>query len=244
MSIDKEIWKDVVGYEGYYQVSNHGRAKSVLRVIQRSNGISQTINEKILKASPSVVGYPVVTMSKDKNYKKAYVHRLIAESFIPNPENKSEVNHIDGNKENNHVDNLEWVTPSENCQHAYNTGLSHAEYGERTEQSKLSNNDVLDIVNAYRLNIFTQKEIADAYDVGESTIASILLGRWWNKITGIEYKRKKARVLDNRTVLDILNTYKSGQHTQVGIANMFNVSGNVVEGIVNGRYYKNVTGII
>ena len=110
----KEEWKDIKSYRGFYQVSNLGKIKNLKR------------KEVLLKPYISKQGYLNVKLidpyfKKGNNY---LVHRLVAEAFIPNPENKPQVNHKDGNKLNNSVDNLEWVTSSENNQHAYNTGLN------------------------------------------------------------------------------------------------------------------------
>lgn len=102
--MEKEIWKDIAGYEGLYQVSNFGRIKS--------------LRSKIILASlSSKSGYCYVGLAKNGMNKQKSVHRLVALAFIPNSENKPEVNHIDGNKHNNTVKNLEWVTKSENMKH-------------------------------------------------------------------------------------------------------------------------------
>ena len=103
-----EIWKSIFGYEGLYEVSNYGNVKSLI-----SNG-------KILKPSKDKAGYLILTLCKDKNHKTKLVHRLVAIAFLHNPENKPEVNHKgdDGNKQNNHVYNLEWSTSLENMRHA------------------------------------------------------------------------------------------------------------------------------
>ena len=105
----QEIWKDIPGYEGMYQVSNYGRVMSLR--------YHQTKFPKILK--PNLTGeYAYVNLSINNKYHSIKIHRAVAICFIPNPENKPFVNHKDGNKFNNHVDNLEWVTAAENMAHA------------------------------------------------------------------------------------------------------------------------------
>lgn len=108
--MEQEIWKDVEGFQGY-KISNLGRVKSYHN------------NTTIIRKSNIVVGYKHLMLSKNKKKYNFYIHRLVAEAFIPNPENKPEINHIDGNKLNNNISNLEWCTRKENCQHAWKTGL-------------------------------------------------------------------------------------------------------------------------
>lgn len=118
----KEIWKDIEGYEGLYQVSNFGEVKSLERTKTNGKGIVK-IEEKILTQNITNWGYYRVALYKNGTRKYHRVHRLVAKAFIDNPNNKEQVNHIDGNKLNNHVSNLEWCTRLENMYHARITGL-------------------------------------------------------------------------------------------------------------------------
>jgi hypothetical protein len=120
--MNAEVWKDIEGYEGIYQVSNLGRVKSLPRKLW--NGSCFFVSkEKILKAGIDNVGYPTVSLhGKDKRAKSLRVHRLVAKAFIPNPNNYHVVNHIDGGRTNNHVDNLEWCTHKHNIRYAVKMG--------------------------------------------------------------------------------------------------------------------------
>ena len=118
--LNKEEWKDIPNYEGLYQISNYGIVKSLSKH-KRNNSISQ---EMLLKNHINDSGYCVVELHKNKSRKVFRVHRLVAELFITNEQQKPCVNHIDGNKLNNCVDNLEWVTYKENMIHAVKNGLN------------------------------------------------------------------------------------------------------------------------
>jgi hypothetical protein len=115
-----EVWLPVRNYEGYYEVSNHGRVRSVARKIVRSNGWPKTIKETVLCAKPNRGGYLHVGLSKDGVAKTNRVHRLVMDSFFPTDE-ALDVNHKDGDRANNRLENLEWVTRTENHLHAYRT---------------------------------------------------------------------------------------------------------------------------
>jgi hypothetical protein len=110
-----EIWRSVVGYEGIYQVSTSGRVK---RIGKYRNQVTEWDSNRLLKPARKNNGYMYCQLSKDGKTSPKMIHRLVAEAFIENPQNKPTVNHIDGNRENNDVDNLEWATYTENNIHS------------------------------------------------------------------------------------------------------------------------------
>lgn len=119
-----ELWKDIKNYEGIYQVSNLGRIKTLDKYVNCLYEQKRLIKSREIKTFKNNSGYYIVSLYQNNKSKKFLVHRLVAEAFIPNLNNKKEVNHIDGNKENNCVDNLEWVTKSENELHASEKGFT------------------------------------------------------------------------------------------------------------------------
>lgn len=165
----QEIWKQSKILKNYL-ISNAG------------NIVSSHGNK--LKPLSNGSGYLRINV-KNKTF---YVHRLVADAFIENIKNKPAVNHIDGNKANNSVSNLEWVTYSENSQHAIDTGLNNCR-GENNTRAKLSNSDAIRIVNDKRKLI----DIAADYGVSYKKISDIKKGRLYSVATGIKYNPKKRR---------------------------------------------------
>lgn len=110
----EEIWKDIIGHEGSYRVSSLGRVKSMPKLLKRGKG-SYLREEKILSSNPNTNGYVSVNLRSPN--RTEYVHRLVAEAFLSNEDQKPHVNHIDSNKSNNQVTNLEWCTHDENMKH-------------------------------------------------------------------------------------------------------------------------------
>jgi len=109
-----EIWRDIVGYEDWYQVSNLGRVRSVDRVVVYKTGQKRIYKGQILKQQNATNGYKIVDLQKNKNRKHFLVHRLVGKAFLPNLLNLPEINHLDEDKTNNSLENLAWCTVLEN----------------------------------------------------------------------------------------------------------------------------------
>ena len=171
----KEIWKAIEGYTDY-QISNYGKVKSLNRIKKYKNGYGlHRIKKKILKLIKNPDGYLVVNLFNNCLIKQFKVHRLVALTFLSNPELKPEVNHIDGNKENNRIDNLEWNTFSENRKHAHKLGLCNQK-GERNNASKLTDIEILSIHGLY-LDGFDLQTLSQIFNVGKPAISLIVNGK-------------------------------------------------------------------
>lgn len=157
---EKEEWRDIQGYEGLYKVSNYGGIKSLISW----NGHKYIKKEKILNPYKQDAGVNyyryVVKLYKNKKKKDFKVHRLVAKAFIANPEDKPNINHIDGNPLNNMVSNLEWCTQKENINHAINTGLNI-----RTIDT-INKDALVTLLN----NGYTYDEIAETLGVAKGTV--------------------------------------------------------------------------
>ena len=176
----KERWKIIEEFPKYL-ISNKGRIKTI-----------NTLEDKKVFAKED--GYVATGLTKNKKEHYKYVHRLVAEAFVSNPNNKGQVNHKNGIKNDNSVENLEWVTPAENIRHAIDTGLlkykkkekeiknSKYSLGEEVNGSKLTPEEVIEIRVLWELREFKQVELAEKFGVDNSTINDIIRRRQWKHI--------------------------------------------------------------
>lgn len=181
---NEEVWKDIEEYEGIYKISNFGKVRSLDRIVSFPDGRKRKFKGINLKINISTQ-YPSIYLCDNTKIKKEWsfdLHRILAQTFIPNPENKPEVNHKDGDKDNFNLDNLEWNTKSENRQHGYDIGLSSAIKGEEHYTAKLNEVQVLEIRKLYSQGGYSYKKLADIYNVDFSNIYAIIKRKSWKHI--------------------------------------------------------------
>lgn len=160
----QEIWKPIQSFEGLYEISNLGRVKSLSKIIARKKGV-YVKDEMFLKPLTTTCGYVRVSLYKKPKQHIIFIHRLIAAAFVENPKNKPFVNHLNGIKNDNRVENLEWVTSKENAMHAYETKLTGAHKRLSDETTIAIYNDSLEVA-----------VISKKYNVSQSTVRSIKMG--------------------------------------------------------------------
>jgi len=181
MNIINEEWRDAVGYEGFYQVSNFGNVRSCDRYVKCMNEGVALLKGKARKICLSIDGYPRVTTRQSGKGRTETVHTLVAKAFLGDRPVGYHVNHLDGNKQNNFVGNLEYCTQSENQIHAYRLGLKKGLKGESSSRAKLKACDIPEIRNRLAKGQSTSS-IAKEYKVSQSTIYFIHTKRSWSHI--------------------------------------------------------------
>jgi len=167
--LEGEIWKDIEEFKGFYMVSNKERVKRIRHRKYATNCIMKTTKNK--------QGYPQLVLTMNGIQYCRRLNRLVAIAFIPNPENKPEVNHLKG-KDDNRPESLEWATTLENIHHAWATGLATAKKGEKSSMAKLTEKEVLEI----RASKLTPLEISLKYNVKREQIYKILRRERWGHI--------------------------------------------------------------
>lgn len=167
------MWKDIEDFAGIYQVSDEGEVRSLDRFY-----CGRHTKGRILRPCLVGKGYKTVCLRKDLKTFRKYIHQLVAETFLPTHDEGEVVNHIDGNKCNNCINNLEWVTYSENNQHAYDNRLKPV--GELFYNAKLTEEQVTEIRKNGKYG--TYQEIADKYGVSKATIRDVLINKTWKHV--------------------------------------------------------------
>ena len=179
----EEIWKDILELNSLYQVSNKGNIRVKKRIVN-SPMIKcgyRILTAKLIKTQDNHKGYKKVTISLNGKKNTFMAHRLVAKCFIENPLNKEQVNHKNGIKDDNRVENLEWCTGSENVRHAMKTGLAK-NFGTGSYKSKLTDKQVLKIRELYSHGIEINEIVKDIGIVMRSTIMMVIKRKTWKHI--------------------------------------------------------------
>lgn len=180
----KEIWKPIKDYEGLYEVSNFGVVRSLDRTVivnRLGKKVERRIRGTNLKTAKTT-GYHIVSLCKNSVLKTGLLHRIIAEAFIPNPENKPFINHIDNNGLNNDLSNIEWCTAMENSAHCKKQGRNKAPRGDNHPTTKLKEKEVREVKEMIRKG-FRVTDIARMYGVRQPLISEIKSGKTYKYIT-------------------------------------------------------------
>ncbi len=230
-----EIWKPIPGWEGYYSVSNLGRVK-------RDAGSPKCPRDRIV--SPTLVpsGYHMIAPVRVGHKQRAImVHRLVLEAFVgPPPTPRHEVNHINGAKTDNRVENLEWATRAENIAHAYATGLHGRYIGSAASAAKLTEADVAEILQLVAARAY-RKDIAKRYGVSTKMIDEIVGGNHWTHVPrpDLTTKRKGRDILTPDDVRTIRKRLAAGEKKRE-IAAAYGVSVGAIQHIHSGLTWKDV----
>jgi HNH endonuclease len=222
--LKERVWKGIPGLNGY-EFSNLGEIKCLPK---RGNHYLTFIT----KGTQTSCGRYYVFSIREPAFKKQWkVHRLIAMAHKPNPLNLPVINHLDNNGLNNHIDNLEWCTDSQNKKHAYEMGLIPS--GEGAHLSKLTECQVIEISKSDK----NQIELAEEYGVAQATISAIKRGATWRQVTNFE--QSETRRIGRDLVMDIFRT----DLPQKDISEKFGVDFRLVSDIKSGVSYNKYTGL-
>lgn len=252
-----EIWKNIDGYEGIYQVSSWGKIKSLFRKLNVNGRGRQIVNETILKPKVTKQGYESVRLSKNRIAQTVLVHRIVAKTFIFNPENKPVVHHKNFKRNDNFYKNLEWCTPYENNHYGFVAGRYDLLKGENNSLARLTGEKALKIRTEYLFAGMTAYELARQFNVSPATIYNVINNKTWkdneyNLIKNSKFFQEIKRLNYNRgnknhnspliekDVLKIREMYKNREHSSVELAKIFNVSKFTIISILNRKTWNHI----
>jgi hypothetical protein len=177
-----EEWRDVPGYEGRYTINQRGEVKILRHTFKTKHGTIGIMPERLARVYKDSQGYPRVHLFNGFKWKAWLLHRVVAMAFIPNPLNKPHINHKDANKSNHSIDNLEWCTPRENVDHAVKMKLQTPFRGEDSGSAKLTEDQVREIRERWRMGGIKQRDLGAIYGVKQYCIWAIVSGKTWRHI--------------------------------------------------------------
>jgi len=228
-----ETWKIIPSYP-YYSASSLGK-------IKRNAGTPRCPKDRILKPLNNPRGYFVVGLLRPETKQRPLmIHRLVLEAFCGEaPSDKHQGNHLNGNKTDNRIENLEWVTHAENIQHAYDTGLHGRYIGENASSAKLTNEQAIDILNRIA-NKEYRKDIAILYGISNKTIDTLVSGKSYAYLPrpNMTSKRMGNHILVKEQVIQIKQLI--GTTSSRAIGELFGVSGGTIDQIKHGRTWKHI----
>lgn len=246
--MNETIFKSISDFDGICKYARYKiDGKETDYYVLDSGEVYSTKHNKFKKIKPQKQkhGYMLVHLHVNNKSVYKWLHRMVAETFIPNPENKPEVNHKDGDKENNDVSNLEWNTSKENIDHAFENELRKC--GEDSSHAKITNDDARKICELLVENKKTMNEIAKEVGCSVTTVFNIKKKKNWldvSKDYDIDSYNVKEPVIPKLTKKDVIEIYKklkSDKYTTSEIANEYNVTVSTIYGIKNKMYWKSVT---
>jgi len=231
-----EIWKPIKNYENLYEISSKGRIKSLPK-----KGSNKTLLLKNRYTDPST-GYISIMLHKNNKSLTLRIHRLLAIHFVENPNNYPIVNHIDGDKKNNNINNLEWTTYSLNTLHSYKLGLQKIKFGDDNHASRLLDKEIEEIQNLF-LKGHTNKCIASLYKIGATQISRIRSKQRRIITDNVDYSINKVghkgRVINKKDALKIIDLLSKGIE-QKKIAIRFNTDTARICTINSGKTFSNL----
>ena len=236
-----EVWRPVLGYEGLYSVSSHGRVRGEERIVRHYMGGPKRLKQRVMRQK-LCRGYPQVQISQDGAQRFFYVHRLVAEAFLEPVPGADTINHKNGVKADNRVSNLEMLSIADNVRHSVRTGLRVSPAGEDHYRAILTNDEVLDMRR--RAPDTKYVDLAAEYGISVSLATSIITGKRWSRLPGalapIDMRGETNRMskLTNTAVLDI--RARAGTTTRKALAAEYGVSSSLISFVVNGKTWRHL----